>query len=107
MILGDRFLVRRFDHSRADGGRVSFGAVAGGLMGAGVAALTNTNDPNRRLVSGMAAAGGLIGIIATERYLDPSPDAGRKGMRLTFNPMSIFFVAAHTPGNHSLLNVRF
>lgn len=107
MILGDRFLVRKFDHSRADGGRVTFGAVAGGLMGAGVAALTNTHDPNRRLVSGMTAAGGLIGIIATERYLDPSPDAGRRGMRLTVNPMSIFFVAAHTPGNHSLLNVRF
>jgi hypothetical protein len=107
MILGDRFLVRRFDHSRADGLRVSLGAVAGGLMGAGIASLTNPSDPNRRLVSGMAAAGGLIGIIATERYLDPSPDAGRKGMRLTLNPMSMLFVAAHTPGNHSLLNVRF
>lgn len=107
MILGDRFLVRKFDHSRADGGRVTLGALAGGLMGAGVAALTNTSDPNPQLVSGMAAAGGLIGIIATERYVDASPDAGRRGMRLTFNPMSIFFVAAHTPGNHSLLNVRF
>ncbi|MGI8401443.1 MAG: hypothetical protein ACR2NS_07560 [Gemmatimonadaceae bacterium] len=107
MILGDRFLVRKFDHSRADGGRVTLGAMAGGLMGAGVAALTNTSDPNPQLVSGMAAAGGLIGIIATERYVDASPDAGRRGMRLTFNPMSIFFVAAHTPGNHSLLNVRF
>lgn len=107
MILGDRFLVRRFDHSRADGLRVTLGAAAGGLMGAGIASLTNPSDPNRRLVSGMATAGGLIGVIATERYLDPSPDAGRRGMRLTLNPMSIFFVAAHTPGNHSLLNVRF
>jgi energy-converting hydrogenase Eha subunit C len=107
MILGDRFLVRKFDHSRADGLRVTLGALAGGLMGAGIASLTNPSDPNRRLVSGMATAGGLIGVIATERYLDPSPDAGRRGMRLTVNPMSIFFVAAHTPGNHSLLNVRF
>jgi len=107
MILGDRFLVRKFDHSRADGLRVTLGTLAGGLMGAGIASLTNPSDPNRRLVSGMATAGGLIGVIATERYLDPSPDAGRRGMRLTVNPMSIFFVAAHTPGNHSLLNVRF
>jgi hypothetical protein len=107
MILGDRFLVRKFDHSRADGGRVTLGAFAGALMGAGVAALTNTSDPNPQLVSGMAATGGLIGMIATERYVDASPDAGRRGMRLTFNPTSIFFVAAHTPGNHSLLNVRF
>ena len=76
-------------------------------MGAGIASLTNPSDPNRRLVSGTATAGGLIGIIATERYLDPSADAGRQGMRLTLNPMSMLFVAAHTPGNHSLLNVRF
>jgi hypothetical protein len=107
MILGDRFLVRKFDHSRADGGRVTLGALAGGLMGAGIAALTNTNNPDPQLVSGMAAAGGLLGMIATERYVDASPDAGRRGMTLTFNPTSIFFVAAHTPGNHSLLNVRF
>src|SRR4051812_33857040 len=51
MIVGDRLLVRRFDHSRADGGRVTLGAFAGALMGAGVAALTNTSDPNSRLVS--------------------------------------------------------
>jgi hypothetical protein len=107
MIVGDRFLVRNFDHSRADGGRVSLGALFGGLIGAGVASLPNTRNPNPQLVSGLAALGGLIGIIATERYVDASPDAGRRGMRLTFNPTSIFFVAAHTPGNHSLLNVRF
>jgi hypothetical protein len=107
MVVGDRFLVRRFDHSRADGGRVTVGAVAGALMGAGVAALTNTNDPNRRLVTGLGAAGGLIGIIATERYVDASPDAGRSRFRVTFNPASIAFAAAHVPGNHSLINVRF
>jgi hypothetical protein len=107
MILGDRFLVRKFDHSRSDGGRVTLGALFGGLIGAGVASLPNTSNPNPRLVSGLAAAGGLLGVIATERYVDASPDAGRRGMRLTFNPTSIFFVAAHTPGNHSLLNVRF
>ena len=107
MILGDRFLVRRFDHSRTDGGRVILGLFAGSLMGAGIAALTNTSDPNPHLVSGMAAVGGLAGIIVTERYLDAPPDAGRRGMRLTFNPASIFLVAARTPGNHSLLTVRF
>ncbi len=33
---GDRFLVQRYDHSRTDGGRVTLGTVAGGLIGAGV-----------------------------------------------------------------------
>jgi hypothetical protein len=107
MVLGDRFLVRRFDHSRADGGRVTLGFFTGGLMGAGIGALGNTSDPNPHLVSALSAVGGLAGIIATERYVDASPDAGRRGMRLTFNPASIFLVAARTPGNHSLLNVRF
>lgn len=107
IIAGDRFLVQRFDHSRTEGGRVFLGMFAGSLMGAGVAALTNTSSPNPHLVSGLAAAGGLIGIIATERYLDPAPDAGRPRFRVTFNPASIALLAARAPGNHALLNVRF
>ncbi|MEP6549935.1 MAG: hypothetical protein ABJB95_02060 [Gemmatimonadales bacterium] len=107
IIAGDRFLVQRFDHSRTEGGRVFLGMFAGSLMGAGVAALTNTSNPDPHLVSGLAAAGGLIGIIATERYLDPAPDAGRPRFRVTFNPASIALLAARSPGNNALLNVRF
>lgn len=107
VIAGDRFLVRRYDHSRTDAGRLYLGAVAGGLMGAGVAALTNTEDPDSHLVFGAAAVGGLLGIIVTERYLEPSADAGRRRFRVTFNPASIAALAARTPGNHSLINVRF
>jgi hypothetical protein len=107
MIAGDHFLVQRFDHSRTEGGRVVLGAVAGGLMGAGVASLTNTNNPDPHLVLGSAAVGGLAGIIVTERYLEPRPDAGRPRFLVTFNPASIPLLAARTPGNHSLLNVRF
>ena len=107
IIAGDRFLVQRYDHSRTDGGRVYLGTVAGALMGAGVATLTNTNNPDPHLVLGLAAAGGLAGIIVTERYLDAAPDAGRPRFRVTFNQAGIALLAARTPGNHSLLNVRF
>src|SRR5437868_6679813 len=107
MIAGDRFPVQRFDHSRTDGGRVTLGTAAGGLMGAGVAALINSHDPSPHLVLGLASVGGLAGIIVTERYLDPAPDAGQPRFRVTFNPASIALMAARTPGNHSLLNVRF
>ncbi len=107
IIAGDRFVVQRYDHSRTDGGRVVLGTVAGGLMGAGVATLTNTSDPDPHLVLGLASVGGLIGIIATERYLDPASDAGRPRIRVTFNPAGIVGVATRAPGNHSLLNVRF
>jgi len=104
---GDRFLVQRYDHSRTDGGRVTLGTVAGGLMGAGVAALINSNDPSPHLVLGLASAGGLAGMVITERYLDPASDAGQQRFRVTFNPASIALMAARTPGNHSLLSVRF
>ena len=107
MIAGDRFLVQRFDHSRTDGGRVTLGTVAGGLMGAGVAALINSDNPGPHLVLGLASVGGLAGIIITERYLDPAADAGQPRFRVTFNPASIALMAVRTPGNHSLFNVRF
>jgi hypothetical protein len=107
IIAGDRFLVQRYDHSRTDGGRVVLGTVAGGLVGAGIATLTNTNDPDPRLVLGLASVGGLLGIIATERYLEAEPDAGRPRIRVTFNPAGIVGLATRASGNHSLLNVRF
>jgi hypothetical protein len=107
IILGDRFLVRPYDHGRTDGSRVTLGTVAGGLMGAGVAALINSDDPSPHLVFGLAAAGGLAGLIITEKYLEPGPDTGRPRFTVTFNPMGIVQSAARTPGNHSLLNVRF
>ncbi len=107
VILGDRLLVRRYDHSRTEAGRVGLGFIMGGLMGAGIASLTNTDDPDPHLVFGAAAAGGLLGIIATERYVDPAPDTGRKWADVRFNPTSIFLLATRTPGKHSLINVRF
>jgi hypothetical protein len=107
IIAGDRFLVQRFDHSRTDGGRVFLGTIAGGLMGAGIASLTNTDNPDPHLVLGLAAVGGLVGIAVTERYLDPSADAGRPRIQVTFNPAGIPLLAARRQGNYSLLNVRF
>ena len=107
IIAGDRFLVQRYDHSRTDGSLVFLGTVAGGLMGAGIATIPNTNNPNPHLVLGLASVGGLTGIIATERYLDPSADAGQPRIRVTFNPAGIIGLATRAPGNHSLLNVRF
>src|SRR5437868_9010385 len=107
MIAGDRFLVQRFDHSRTDGGRVTVGALAGGLMGAGVAALINSDNPGPHLVLGLASVGGLAGIIIPERNLDPAADAGQQRFRVTFNPASLALIAARSQGNHSLINVRF
>ncbi|MFN2572807.1 MAG: hypothetical protein ABR537_14550 [Gemmatimonadales bacterium] len=107
LVLGDHFLVQRFDHSRSEASRVTLGTYAGGLMGAGVAALIDTDLGSPQLVFGLASTGALLWLIASEHYVGAEPDAGRRGPRLSFNPGGIFLTAAHAPGNHSLINVRF
>jgi hypothetical protein len=107
MIAGDRFLVRRYDHDRDEADRIALGTAAGALMGAGIAALGESSRENPHVIGGLAVGGGLAGLIITERYLRPNPDAGRRRLRVTFNTASIPLLAARTPGNHSLINVRF
>ena len=107
MMAGDRFLVRRYDHTRGEADRLGLGTAAGGLMGAGIAALGKSTRENPHVIGGLTVAGGLAGLIVTERYLRPNPDAGPPRLRVTFNPASIPLLFARTPGNHSLINVRF
>lgn len=107
MMAGDRFLVQRYDHERDEADRLSLGTAAGALVGAGIAAIGTSTRNNPHWIGGLAVGGGLAGLIVTERYLHPNPDAGRPRLRITFNPASIALTAAHIPGNHSLLNVRF
>jgi hypothetical protein len=107
MMAGDRFLVQRYDHDRDEAHRLSLGTAAGALMGLGIAAIDSSTRNNPHVIGGLAVAGGLAGLIVTERYLRPNRDAGRPRLRVTFNPASIALVGARVPGNHSLLNVRF
>jgi hypothetical protein len=107
MMAGDRLLVQRYDHDRDEADRIALGTGAGGLIGAGIAAIGKSSRENPHVVGGLAVAGGLAGLIITERYLRPNRDAGRPRLRVTFNPASIPLLAIRTPGNHSLLNVRF
>jgi hypothetical protein len=107
MMAGDRFLVQRYDHDRDEAARLSLGTAAGALIGAGIATFDSSWRNNPHVIGGLAVAGGIAGLIITERYLRPNPDAGRPRIRVTFNPAGIPLLAARTPGNHSLINVRF
>ena len=107
MMAGDRFLVQRYDHDREEADRLSLGTAAGALIGLGIAAIDSSTRNNPHIIGGMGVLGGLAGLIVSERYLRPNPDAGRPRIRVTFNPASIPLLAARTPGNHSLINVRF
>jgi hypothetical protein len=107
MMGGDRFLVQRYDHDRDEADRLSLGTAAGALMGLGIAAIDSSTRNNPHVIGGLGVVGGLAGLIVTERYLRPNPDAGRARFRVTFNPANIALLATRTPGNYSLLNVRF
>jgi hypothetical protein len=107
VLAGDRFLVRRRDHSRTDASRLGLGTAAGALMGGGVAALIDTKLRNPQLVFALATVGGLTGMIVTERTIDPRRDAGRQRVRVTFNPSGLVMLATGTQGMHSLFTVRF
>jgi hypothetical protein len=71
--LADRALVRTYDRTSADGTLVQLGALAGALMGGGVAAIT---EANRQGGLALVTAGGTLGLVAADRILAPARDAG-------------------------------
>ncbi|HEU4748052.1 MAG TPA: hypothetical protein VFS56_06085 [Gemmatimonadaceae bacterium] len=107
VLAGDMFLVRRADHSRTDASRVTLGTGAGELMGLGVAALIDNDLGNPQMAFALMTLGGVMGLIVTERTVDPRPDAGRQRIRVTFNPSALAMLATGTSGMHSLFTVRF
>lgn len=72
-LFGDRVFVRHRDRTAADGTLAQLGAVAGALMGAGVAAM---GDATGQVTLGMASVGGLIGLAAADNIIAPAKDAG-------------------------------
>ena len=72
-VLSDRLLVRTADRTAADGTLVQLGALAGALIGGGVAAGAEADG---QVALAMATIGGALGLLATDRIARPSPDAG-------------------------------
>jgi hypothetical protein len=71
--LSDRFLVRKADRTGADGTLAQLGAIAGALMGGGVAAMT---ESEARVALGLVTVGGTLGLVAADKILEPGPDGG-------------------------------
>ena len=107
-IAGDRFLVRRFDHSPSEGQLVALGAAGGGLMGAGVGMLVGAaHDRMSPATVAFTTAGALAGLVLTERWLAPRADDGRRTGRLAVTPAALVGVASHQRGTYSLLRWTF
>ena len=106
--LGDRLLVKRFDHTRSEANMVLLGAGAGALMGAGIYVLVD-GEPreNNALALALATVGGVAGIFGTEYFLMTKPDAGRLSSRLQLNPSALAAAAGRIPGRHALLTFSF
>ncbi len=107
----DRFLVRRFDHTRGEAALVTSGAGAGALMGIGLGVLIS-GDGERNSAPTMAfgTIGAIAGALLTERYAQPSRDEGRRldlGSRLHVNPIGAVAALSGAPGAHSLLRFTF
>ena len=106
----DRLLVRQFDHSSAEGSLVALGGGAGALMGIGLGVLfAGEAQRGASLTLGLAAAGGIGGIMLTERYAQPRADAGRQFDvgRVEFNPFGVVAAASRVPGRHPILRITF
>jgi hypothetical protein len=106
----DRWLVRRYDHTTAEGSLVSLGGGAGALMGIGIGVLiAGEAERGASLTLGLASAGAIGGILVTERYAQPAPDLGRRFDvgRVEFTPLGAVAAAAGVQGRHSILRITF
>lgn len=72
-LLADRGFVRSADRTSADGTLAQLGALAGALMGGGLAAIT---ESGRQGTFALGAIGGTLGIIAADGIIKPAGDAG-------------------------------
>ena len=71
--LADRGLVRRADRTSADGTLVQLGALAGALIGGGIAAMAGTEAQG---ALALGSAGGILGLLAADAIIKPARDAG-------------------------------
>jgi hypothetical protein len=77
-LVADRTKVRHADRTSADGTLVQLGAIAGMLMGGGVALAT---ESEAQATIGLVAAGGIAGLALGDVLVRPARDAGpRRGV---------------------------
>lgn len=109
--VAERFLVRRYDHTRGEGNILSLGAIAGGVMGVGLGVLVGGElERGTALTLGLATLGAMGGVALTERYLQPAGDQGKLTTeigRLRLDPLAGIAAAMRTPGRHTLLSFTF
>jgi hypothetical protein len=114
-LLGDRLLVRRFDHTDNEGWLTGVGALAGGLMGLAIPIGTGVEDD--RAVTAYAAVGAIVGLAMTEAITQPRAGSRRVASRprsgtnlasrLSFSPQNLLLAPSLRGAPVSVLNFSF
>ncbi len=113
-LIGDRLLVKPYDHTTAEARLVNFGALAGGLIGVAVPVLASSD--NATVTLGMATAGAILGAVFTEGLIQPAKAGERTSLResgkesrvsIHFSPQSMLMAGLKQKGNHSILSLTF
>jgi len=110
VILTERTLVRRYDHTRSEGNLIALGGGAGALMGMGIGILVSGEaDRSGSATIGFATLGAVGGVLLTERYLQPKRDEGRIAWleRVRITPAGLVGIAAKSPGKYPLVSFTF
>ena len=117
-VLGDRLLVQPFDHTPEQGQMVALAAVGGGLMGAGIGALTGVardsdsrDGVSRNRMNGgtlaMTAVGAVAGVFFAEQYLHTGRGRRTALGRVEVSPSGALAAASGLPGTHPILRWTF
>jgi hypothetical protein len=126
-VVGDRVLVRRFDHSQSEGWLLALGAAAGSLMG--FAFDVAAQPDNEAALALFPTAGAILGLAITEGLVTPARagdvtsfrpiDRGRSvggprgssmtraPARVSFSPTGAAFAAAGVRGRFPIVSVQF
>jgi hypothetical protein len=112
-LVGDRKLVRKFDHTDGEARMIGLGTVAGGLLGAIPPVLAQTDNGSFAL--GSITFGAIAGLALSEYNVRQRAPAARRttagsaptGRDFEFSPTALLMTAAKRPGTHSVLSIRF
>ncbi|MDA1080302.1 MAG: hypothetical protein O2973_01295 [Gemmatimonadetes bacterium] len=108
LVAGDRLLTKRYDHTIGEGRFVVVGALAGGLMGAGVALVARGDDAQwSTLTASLTTAGAAGGILLAQRYAGPKADGVMSLGGLSLNPVGLVAAASGARGTFTLGSIRF
>ena len=120
LLVGDRALVRPFDHTDSDARLLYVGTGAGALVGVAIPVLAQSNNPH--FYFGAATVGGLLGAILTENMIAPQragddrrtgslkqTDGRRSNSRVAmrFALEAALMTAFKQPGYHSIFSMTF